>query len=62
MSTTIATKSFEVEEWTLENSYYQIVVRQAGHGIVDAFCKPTIREARLALLAAGYNMGPNYRS
>lgn len=61
MSITVATKSFEVEEYTLKGGYYEIVVRERGQGIVGVFCKPTMREARLALLNAGYNMGPNYK-
>jgi hypothetical protein len=49
----IATKTFEVEEYSTDNLWYVIIVRFRGK-IVDKFLKPTMKEAQDAFRMAGY--------
>lgn len=48
-----ATGTFDVEERSTENMWYQITVKFRGE-VVDVFLKPTMRKAKLAFEHAGY--------
>lgn len=49
----IATKRFDIEEYSTDNLWYRIIVRFRGQ-VVDDFLCPTWLEARRAYELAGY--------
>jgi hypothetical protein len=46
-------KSFDYDEGSLDNMWYEIRVYFNGK-LLDTFTRPTMREARNAFIAAGY--------
>ena len=55
MSSSVAIKTFEVEETSLPGGRYQIIVRRGGV-VVDQFTRSTMESARRAFGSAGYQL------